>query len=330
MSNPSLSTDGARTLLVLAAAIGLTGAALQHWVTPVLGPALARDGYGRAAAQTGSKAYPREVVDSDGFQVRIDKPPRRIASQYWSIDEYLYSIVPPERVVAVSDSAYLQGISNVLEPVLKLKPVVATDPERVLRVNPDLIIVSSGGRSDYTSLVRSSGIPVYRMFIDFTTLAQVEDYIRLFGYLTGEDDRAEEVATRFHADIERAKALRPKNARKPRIMGLGKHYGYGSATLFNDIVKSLGGVNPAADAGVKGYDMVNAEQIARWNPEWIVSSASEGHVEETRKQILEDPGVALTDAGRSGHVLVLENRVFLPMSPYSTARVTAIAEALWK
>jgi len=330
MSNPWLSADGTRTLLVLLGSVGLIGAAVNHWSPPLLGPTLARTGYGRAVTQLGSRAYPREVVDSDGFSVRIEKPPRRIASQYWSIDEYLYSIVPAERVVTVSESAYLRGISNVLEPVLRLKPVVASDPERVMRADPDLILVSSGGRSDYTALVRSSGIPVYRMFIDFTTLQQIEDYIRLFGYLTGEDDRAEEVAANFHAEVEHAKSLRPANARKPRILGFGRPYAYGSATLFDDIVKVLGGVNPAAEAGVRGYDMVNAEQVARWNPEWIVSSANEGHVEETRKKIMEDPGVALTEAGRKGHIIVLENRVFLPMSPYAIHRVTAIAEALWK
>jgi iron complex transport system substrate-binding protein len=323
-----LSADGSRTLIVLLASVGMIGAAVNHWSMPEAGPSLARNGYGRAAASTGSRAYPRDVVDSDGFHVRIPSKPRRIASQYWSIDEYLYSVVPPERVVAVSESAFLKGISNVLEPVRQWKPVVAGDPERVLRANPDLIIVSSGGRSDYTSLVRSSGIPVYRMFIDFTRLAQIEDYIRLFGYLTGEDDRAEEVAARFHAEIERAKLLKRVNARKPRIIGVGTGYGYGSGTLFDDIVRTLGGVNPAAEAGLKGYDMVSAEQIARWNPDWIVGSANEGFVEQTRKQLLSDPGVALTHAGRTGQVIVLENRVFLPMSPYASRRVTAIAEAL--
>jgi iron complex transport system substrate-binding protein len=325
----TLSTDGARTLVILLGSVALVSAAVDHWANPTLSPTLARHGYGQSHVQLGPKAYPREVVDSDGFHVRIEKPPRRIASQYWSIDEYLYSIVPPERVVAVSESAYLQGISNVLEAVNKYKPVIAADPEKVLRANPDLIIVSSGGRSDYTSLVRSSGIPLYRMFIDFTTLEQVEDYIRLIGYLTGEDDRADEVAARFHADIQRARSLKPANARTPRVMGLGGQYSYGSHTLFDDIIKTLGAVNPSAQAGLKGYDMINGEQLARWNPDWIIAGGN-GSLDATRKRILADPGVALTEAGRRGQVLVMPNNLFLPMSPYAITRVNRIAEAIWK
>ncbi len=319
-----------RAFGALLTSVALIGAAVNHWSTPMLGPPLARDGYGRAAIAAGSRSYPREAIDADGFRVRIPRRPLRIASQYWSIDEYLYSIVPPERVVAVSESAYLVGISNVLALVTKLRPVVAADPERVLRVNPDLIIVSSSSRSDFTSLMRTSGIPVFRMFIDFSTLHQIEEYIRQVGYLTGEDERSDAVAAQFHADVERAKALHPPGARRPRVVALGGKYTYGSGTLFDDTVQAVGGVNPAAEAGLKGYVMVNSEQLARWNPEWIVAGANQGQINETRRKILADPGVALTDAGRNRHVLVLENRVFLPMSPYSTGRVTALAEALWK
>jgi iron complex transport system substrate-binding protein len=319
-----------KTLLTLIAAVGLIATAVAHWAPPVLAPPLERNGYGRAGVELGSRAYPREAIDADGFPVRIAKPPRRIASQYWSIDEYLYSLVPPERVVAVSQSAYLDGISNVLEQVTKFKPVIATDPERVLRANPDLIIVSSSSRNDFTSLIRSSGIPIYRMFIDFTTLSQIEDYIRLVGYLTGEDDHAEEIAAQFHAEIEHAKSLRRPNARSPRVLAISGGYTYGSGTLFNDIVHTIGAVNPAAEAGLKGYQMVNAEQIARWNPDWIVAGANTGQLDQTRQRILADPGVTLTEAGRSGHVLVLENRDFLPMSPYTAKRMTMMAEAFAK
>ena len=111
---------------------------------------------------------------------------------------------------------------------------------------------------------------------------------------------------------------------------MGGKYSYGAKTLFNDVVRAVGGVNIAAENGLVGYDLVNGEQIARWNPEWIVAGAALGAIEQTRARILADPAVALTEAGKKGQVVVLENRVFLPMSPFSTIRATALAEALWK
>jgi len=226
--------------------------------------------------RAGSKKYARQTIDSDEVTVRIDRPTHRIVSQYWSIEEYVYSVVPPQDVVAVSESAYLQTISNVYEQVERFHPVVAMDPERVLAVDPELMLASSFGRADYTSLARSSGVPVYRMQTQFQTLAQVEESIRLTGYLTGNDEAAEREAARFHAAIEQAQGLRPSNAAKPRILGLGGRYSYGKDTLFQDIVTTLGGINVGAENDLKGYDSVDFEQIIRWNPEWIIAGAKPG------------------------------------------------------
>jgi ABC-type hemin transport system substrate-binding protein len=131
---------------------------------------------------------------------RASDAPRRF--QYWSIDEFAYSILPAQDVVAVSESAYLEEISNVLANVKRFNPAVATDPERVVALDPDLMLVSISGRADYTSLARSSGIPVYRMQTMFETLDQIEQNIRLVGYMTGQDECAAKEAERFHAAIE--------------------------------------------------------------------------------------------------------------------------------
>jgi iron complex transport system substrate-binding protein len=284
---------------------------------------------GDARIRTGSIQYPRQAVDSDEVTVRIARPTHRIISQYWSIDEYVYSVVPPQDVLAVSESAYVKGISNVSVEVERFHPAVATDPERVLALDPDLILVSSNCRAAYTSLARSSGSPVYRMQTMFQTLDQVEQNIRLVGYLTGQDEKAVQEASRFHDAIEKAASLRPPNAPRPRILGLGGHYSYGRETLFQDIVTKLGGINVGAENGLMGYNAVNFEQIVRWDPEWIVAGASTGKTKQVLGNLLSDPAISLTQAARNGHILVLENRVFLPMSPYTSVFVQAIAAAIY-
>lgn len=313
-------------MLVAALAVGV-----QSYAAPAGGLQLATatTGDGDHRIRTSSYSYPREAIDSDDFAVKIPSPTHRIVSQYWSIDEYVYSVVPPQDVVAVSESAYLKSVSNVYEFVDRFHPVIATDPERVLALDPDLILVSSSGRADYTSLARSSGVPVYRMQTTFQTLDQVEQTIHLTGYLTGNDKSAEEAAGRFHQEIERARALRPEGAAHPRILGLGGRYSYGTETLFNDIVEKLGGVNVGAENGLKGYDSVNFEQIIRWDPEWIFAGAEPGQEKQLLASLLADPAISLTTAAKKGQIVVLDFRTFLPMSPFTTRLVKAMAEALY-
>ncbi len=329
-----MTTPAAHTILApvcFIALVAVVAAAVEYCAAPPGGLQLpqARESEHNVEIRTGSSQYPREAIDSDGVRVRIPHPPRRIVSQFFSIDDYLYSIVPPERVIAVSANAYQPQFSNVYNFVERYRPAISTDPETVARLNPDLILVSSDGRSDYTSLLRSSGVPLYRMETTFRTLKEVEETIRLTGYLTGEDFAASRELSRFSQAIEQARALRPPHAHKPRILGLGGSFSYGSDTLFNDIVEQLGAVNVGAEGGLVGYSAVNSEQIIRWNPEWIVAGADPDKVQQVLTKLLADPAIALTQAARNGHILVLENHVFLPLSPFTTRLVTAIARAIY-
>ena len=316
--------------VVLAILVCTIAAAVEHFVPPDAGLQINRASTGLrgAAIRTGPPEYPRVAVDSDDFTVRVARPARRIVSQYWSIDEYVYSVAPPDRVVAVSESAYLPNISNVYREVQKFRPVVATDPERVLRLDPDLLLVSSSSRADFCALVRSTGAPIYRVFTTFTTLAQVAETIRLTGYLTGEDEAAAKEVNRFWSEIERAKGRRKPGAR-PRILGFSGHSSYGTETLFDDVVRTLGGINVGAEGGLKGYVAINSEQIVRWNPEWIVAGSDRGKTGQVLASLMADPAIAVTAAARAGHILVFEFNVFLPTSPFTTMLVNAIAEAIY-
>jgi hypothetical protein len=84
--------------------IVLAAFAIQRYASPPGGLQLPliRESDGDLTIRMGSLKYPREAIDRDGFPVRIPGPAHRIVSQYFSIDEFVYSVVPPETVIAVS------------------------------------------------------------------------------------------------------------------------------------------------------------------------------------------------------------------------------------
>ena len=317
--------------LVLVAIAGVTAAAVDRLASPTELAGITRPGneYGSPEIRTAENAYPRRAIDSDGFTVRMTHPARRIVSQYWSLDEYLYSVAPPERIVAVSAFAFDPSFSNVYGQVQRFHPAIASDVERVLRLDPDLVLVSNSAQADFCALLRSTGVPVYRAFTNFTSLHQIAETIRLVGYLTGEDAAAEKELAHFQAAIARAQSMRPAGAPAPRILGFEGGYSNGAGTLFDDVVKTLGGINVAAEGGLKGPGNVNSEQILRWNPEWILTGANHGQSKDILARLLADPGIALTQAARNHHVVVFENNVFQPMSPFTALLMTGIAETVY-
>jgi iron complex transport system substrate-binding protein len=283
----------------------------------------------QASFRMGEDEYPRNATDSAGYTVKIARPAHRIASHYWSIDEYAYSVAAPEDVVAVSSTAYEQGTSNVYGWIEKFHPVVAEDPEVLIRLDPDLVLDGGEGSAAFSDLLRNAGLPVFRVFTTFTTLDQVGRTILLTGYLTGHDADAGREYRRFQAAIERAAARRSKGTPPARILGYGGRYSYGDRTLFDDIVRTVGGVNVGAEHGLHGYDAISTEQILRWDPEWIVSGSAKGKSAETLRRLLDDPAVQLTTAARNGQILVLENHVFLPMSPFTVLLLDALSESIY-
>src|SRR3954463_8450443 len=50
----------------------------------------------QAGFSTSGEEYPRTAIDSGGYAVTVERPAHRIASHYWSVDEYVYSVAPPE------------------------------------------------------------------------------------------------------------------------------------------------------------------------------------------------------------------------------------------
>jgi ABC-type hemin transport system substrate-binding protein len=67
----------------------------------------------------------------------------------------------------------------------------------------------------------------------------------------------------------------------------------------------------------------------RWDPEWIIAGADRGQVAVVRAGLLARPAIAATTAARHGHVIVIENDVFLPMSPYTARFVERLADILY-
>lgn len=315
----------------LVAAIAVAGVVVNR-ATPaslLVAPTRPYQGNGNGAVRLEQQAYPRAATGADNVRMTIAAPPRRIVSQYGSTDEFLYAVVPPERIVGVSDTAYLAGISNVTDLASAHRPVIAGDPEAVLRARPDLVLTPADARADIPGLLRAAGVPVYRIYTMFETLDAIEQHIRLIGYLTGEDARAEQVAREFRASIARAAARRPAGARPPRVMGFNAAYSYGRETLFSDITRVLGAENVAATHGFVSYDRVTDEHIVRWDPEWIIAGADVGDIEGTRARLLARPSIAATTAAQRGQVVVLDYRVFLPLSPFTTRFVEALAELLY-
>lgn len=275
----------------------------------------------------GGDPFPRTVTDDSGHQVRIAARPARIASNSITVDGLLLSILDEDRIVAVSPYSLDRRYSDVAATAARLDLPSSESAEVVLSLLPDLVFAGLHARAEWLDLVRHGDAPIYYVGDTVRTMSGLSELIRKLGYITGEEARAEELAVsielRFQRALDRAAAA---PGPKPRVLGYDRSlaYSYGTETIFHDIVSALGATNVAAEQGLVSYGHVSGEQVARWNPDWIVTGALPGDGSGDQTSLLRDPAIAVTEAGRNGRILVLPRHIFLSTSH----RVIDLAERL--
>ncbi len=285
-----------------------------------------------ASLPSGSRAgeFPRRAVDARGRELLIEAAPQAIGSQALAIDHFVFAITALDRIAAVSSYATDPGYSFVHEIAAPLGRTTASDLESVLRADPDLMLLAHGAKADFEDVLRHARIPTFRMRTVFADFDQIAEELAKTGFVTGDDAAAEREIRRLRERIERAKQRRPPEAAAPRVLPYST-YGstLGRGSLFDHILSELGATNVASAHGIGQYADISSEQVAAWDPDWIVAPAASGSAEQVRARLLGDAGIAVTKAGRSGQILIVETRQFTTMSQHAVSLMEAIAAGLY-
>ncbi|MGD9587811.1 MAG: ABC transporter substrate-binding protein [Pyrinomonadaceae bacterium] len=274
------------------------------------------------------KPFPRELTDAQGEKLVIPEPPKRIVSQTLATDEILLTICSTERIFAVSELADDPNYSNVVELANAIPERTTKGAEHILQLEPDLIFVASYSRAEMVELLKASRAPVFR-FANFTAFEEIKANIRTVGYATGCDAEAEKLVTKMEQDLSALAARVPLMERPLRVMSYGGGYTAGRNTTFDDIVRAVGAVNVSAENQIDGVAKISSEKLAEWKPDFIVAGANTADIEKKRKQMLADPVIASTPAGKMGNVIVIDNRYYLAVSHFVVRAVEALFSGLY-
>lgn len=284
----------------------------------------------RVSAAGDAGEFPRHAIDASGRELRIAAAPQAIGSQALAIDHVLFAIADRDRLVSVSAYATDPGYSFVYESAVAMRLAESSDLEAVLRARPDLMLLSHHARADFEDVLQHAGIPTFRVRTIFANFDQIAYAIAAIGHVTGDDEDAEFEIRRLRERVERAKRRRQPGAPAPRVLPYST-YGstLGDGSLFDHILTELGAINVAAEHGVGQYADISNEQVAAWDPEWIVAPADRGMTEQVRDRLLADVGIAATHAGRNGQILIVESRQFNSMSQHAASLMEAVADGLY-
>ena len=249
--------------------------------------------------------------------------PRRVASLNLASDEILADILPLSRLVAVTALVDQPGTSNAVGRIPKsIARFPKVDIERLIALNPDLVVVSEYTDADVLRALRQSGLQVHRM----TGLDSLTGFRRALldlGKAVGETAAAAKLAADFDArlgEVER----RLKGAPRPRVLYWASGYTAGSKTAFDALITCGGGSNAAALAGISGITPLGAERAFGLDPDWLFI----GSHTTTAKEIHEHPLLSRMRSVRAAHVVEMPTELLVALNHHAVKACEFMAGAL--
>lgn len=254
------------------------------------------------------------VVDRSGRRIEVGMPFCRIISLYGAHTENLFALGLDEEIIGV-------GRNENYPPEALKKPVFSyhDDAEKFMAVKPDLVLVRPLVDRVYLEFVKKleqAGIAV--VSLQPVGIADIYDYWRDLGRLTGREEAAEGMVRRFRQALDEVTARVGKipQERRKRVYFEAIHdkmktFSRSATAMF--VLETAGGINIASDA-----DQMRQTNIAAYGKERILAKADEIDVFLAQhgpmnpvsvEMIRSEPGFSVIKAVRENQVHLIDEMI---------------------
>ncbi len=252
--------------------------------------------------------WPRSFVDDLGVEVTLSAPPMRIVSLAPGFTETLFAIGAGDRVVGRTDFCDAPPAALEIESVGGL---VTPSIEKIVSLEPDLVLVIRGTPADVVDALRRAGLPVIArdMHTLSDVLAGIRDVGRYLGMESEADALGDELEARRAAVVQQTESLFAARARPEVLLlvSIKPIFAAGEQSFAGDIIALAGGENAAggpelADAGP--WPQLGLEAIIDRDPDILVLAWEHHHAGEalSADELAETPGWRELSAVRNGQV----------------------------
>lgn len=214
-------------------------------------------------------SYPYDFQDDHDRKITIKEKPTKVISLSPSITETIYALGEQDKLIGRSDSdnypeevAKVQSLGTISEP----------NVEKIVSLNPDIVVVSSIIKDTVVEKIQNLGINVV-VIKEAASLEAVYDKITTVATLLNDkvdgDELVEEMKKKVEVITEKVKDLE-----KPSVyyvVGYGEYGDYAATgdTFIGDMLERAGATNAASDGTDWSYSL---EKLVQKNPDILICS----------------------------------------------------------
>ena len=250
------------------------------------------------------------IKDFAGRPVKVRIPATRIVSEYGLATPYVYLLGAGNRLVVAEIWGPASRFYSIIDKDFqrKLKLARELSIEELLKLKPSLILVSYWKCfSRRVKQMEALGLPVFCVRVE--NVSDIYRFITVLGKVLGCEKRAEEIVSYYKSLVNKLRERLAGIETRPRVLILyysGKEHAFrtfGGDMFQCKLVEMAGGV--CVSANLSGKKTVNVEQVAKWNPDYIIVIGYRVPGPKAREILLSDPAWRAIEAVRDGRVYVV-------------------------
>lgn len=254
----------------------------------------------------------------------------RLVTVGGAVTEIVFDLGLGDKVIACDTTSDYPGQVTRLPDIGYMR---ALSPEGVLSVNPSAILMIEGsGPKEAIDVLSKAAVPVVTIPEGYDRDAIVAK-IKAVGKALDVEAKADQLAAEVGADVDAAVAVSariPDGKRKRALFILnvtnGKIMAAGEHTAADGILKLAGAVNVAS--GFHGYKPLNDEAIVDARPDVILMMMQGGPSTLSDEEILGNPAIALTPAGKNRAIVRMSSLTLLGFGPRTAEAIRDLSKAL--
>lgn len=244
---------------------------------------------------------PECIFDDLGRLICLNETPRRIVSLAPAITETLFALGLGDRVVGVTD--WCDFPPEALEKE-KVGGYTTPDIEKMVALNPDLVLVAHGTPMEVINSMVALGLTVFG--IKTTDLDDLLDDIRTIGEITDREIEAQVLTSEMAVEIQAVTNQTEELENRPTVFYMvwnNPLQTAGSDTFIHELIEKGGGVNICGN--ITGYPLIAIEEVIARNPEVIITSAWPGIYEWA----MNETALNATDARQNNRIFACDDNL---------------------
>ena len=238
-------------------------------------------------AQSEKVSYPVKIKDSFGKELTLEKEPKKIISVAPNITEIIYKLGAEDKLVGRTDYCdYPEQVENVESIGTLRKP----DIEKIIGLEPDLVIASTHFDEENTAKLEAAGIKVIGLYEE-NDVTGVYGMIETLGTALNKQPEATETVEEMKASIDKVTKT-VSELEKPSV--------YYVVGFVGQLIKLAGGNNIVPESDSWSFSL---ESLLESDPDIIVVRAGE------KENFMSTEGYKELTAVKEGRVYEIDNNL---------------------